>query len=63
MILVAVFTTALWFGSNAEFVEAVNQNAADGMSWHYVGKQEPSGTPALTLESQNGEEFILWQMQ
>lgn len=63
MILVAVFTTALWFSSNDEFVERTNQNAADGLTWHYVGKQEPDGNPALTVQSQNGEEFILWKMQ
>ena len=63
MIFVIAITAGLWFSHNAEFVEAVNENAADGMSWHYVGKNEPDGAPAITIEAQNGEEFILWQMQ
>ena len=63
MIIIAVLTSGLWFNSNAEFVEQTNQNAAAGLSWHYVGKQEPDGNPALTVQSQDGEEFILWKMQ
>ena len=63
MVLIIALTTGLWFGSNAEFVERVNENAEDGLTWHYVGKTQPNGEPAITIEAQNGEEFVLWQMQ
>lgn len=61
--IILTLLTGLWFDSNAEFVERANENAAEGMSWHYVGKQEPDGNPALTIKAQNGQEFVLFKMQ
>ena len=45
-----------------EFRETANQQMNDGYKWEYVGKQKPSGVPAITMKS-NGEEYILWKLQ
>ena len=47
---------ALFVHDNQEFFSTVEQNIEDGLTWEYVGKQDPNGQPALTvLDSQNNE--------
>ena len=47
---------ALFVHDNQEFFSTVEQNIEDGLTWEYVGKQDPNGHPALTvLDSQNNE--------
>lgn len=47
---------ALFVHDNQEFFKTVEQNIEDGLTWEYVGKQDPNGQPALTvLDSQNNE--------
>jgi hypothetical protein len=48
---------------NAEFIETSNAQQEAGYEWSYVGKQEPSGTPALVAEGGNGEKFILFRLE
>ena len=51
-----VLITGLFMHDNAEFFATVEQNIEDGLTWEYVGKQDPNGQPALTvLDSQNNE--------
>ena len=46
----------LFAHDNQEFFSTVEQNIEDGLTWEYVGKQDPNGQPALTvLDSQNNE--------
>jgi len=45
-----------------EFRETANQQVKEGYKWTYVGKQAPSGVPAITLKS-NGDEYILWKLK
>ena len=47
---------------NAEFIERSNQQIAEGYKWTYVGKQVPSGDPAITVKPENGNEFILFKL-
>lgn len=58
-----LFTT-LFAIDNKVFFETVEQNQKDGMSWHYVGKSDPDGQPAITVRNeQTGEESIYFKMQ
>jgi len=45
-----------------EFRETMNQQMNDGYKWEYVGKQKPSGVPAITMKA-NGDEYILWKLK
>ena len=47
---------------NAEFIETSNEQIAQGYKWTYVGKQEPTGDPAITIKPENGNEFILFKL-
>jgi len=48
--------------SNAEFIERSNEQIAQGYKWTYVGKQAPSGDPAITIKPENADEFILFKL-
>ena len=62
-IALMLFTT-LFAIDNKVFFETVEQNQKDGMSWHYVGKSDPDGQPAITVRNeQTGEESIYFKMQ
>ena len=62
-IALMLFTT-LFAVDNKVFFETVEQNQKDGMSWHYVGKSDPDGQPAITVRNEaTGEEFIYFKMQ
>ncbi len=58
-----ILTTALWFSDNNEFVSTVEQQRTEGYTWHYVGMTEPSGVPAITIQPDNGQEYILFKMK
>jgi len=61
MILVAL---ALLFGvDNAEFLNTAKEQREQGYTWNYVGKSTPSGTPAITINPEHGDEFILWRLE
>ena len=59
--LLAVIFVALASANNAEFIERSNEQIAQGYKWTYVGKQAPSGDPAITVKPENGNEFILFK--
>lgn len=61
MILV-IALGALFAIDNAEFFHTAKEQQDNGYSWTYVGKSNPSGTPAITINS-NGNEFILWRLE
>ena len=48
--------------SNAEFIERSNEQMAQGYKWTYVGKQAPSGDPAITIKPEHTDEFILFKL-
>lgn len=48
--------------NNQEYFATVEEQVNDGYKWDYVGKQAPSGTPALTVKPENGDEFILFRL-
>ena len=53
---------ALFVHDNKEFFDTVEQNRKDGMTWHYVGKQEPGNNPALTVKDLQNKDVIFWKM-
>jgi len=52
LVLATLF--ALFATDNAEFFKVVSQQKDEGYKWTYVGKSNPSGTPAITVDSVNG---------
>lgn len=48
---------------NQEFFETAEAQIIDGYNWEYVGKQAPSGAPALTVKPENGNEYILFRLE
>ena len=60
--LLAVIIVAMASASNAEFIERSNEQIAQGYKWTYVGKQSPSGDPAITVKPENGKEYILFKL-
>ena len=60
--LLAVIVVAMFSHSNAEFIERSNEQIAQGYKWTYVGKQAPSGDPAITIKPENSDEFILFKL-
>ena len=60
--LLAVIFVDLASANNAEFIERSNEQIAQGYKWTYVGKQAPSGDPAITVKPENGNEFILFKL-
>jgi hypothetical protein len=60
--LLAVIVVAMFSHSNAEFIERSNEQVAQGYKWTYVGKQAPSGDPAITIKPEHADEFILFKL-
>ena len=60
--LIAVIFVALASANNAEFIERSNEQIAQGYKWTYVGKQAPSGDPAITIKPEHADEFILFKL-
>ena len=57
-----VLITGLFMHDNAEFFATVEQNIEDGLTWEYVGKQDPNGQPALTVLDSQNKEVIYFRM-
>lgn len=57
-----VLLLSLASASNAEFIERSNTQIEEGYRWAYVGKQAPSGDPAITIQPEHAEEFILFKL-
>lgn len=53
---------ALFVVDNAEFLHTAKEQQNEGYTWSYMGKSSPSGTPAITIKPDNGDEFILWRL-
>ena len=60
--LLLVVVSALWFNDNADFVQTAEQQIKEGYEWNYVGKKSPSGVPAITMKTQNGE-YVFFKLQ
>ena len=55
--------TALFCGTNAEFFTTAEKQYKQGYEWNYVGKQAPSGSPAITIKPQSGDEYIIFRLE
>jgi hypothetical protein len=58
-----VVVTALFCGTNAEFISTANKEIKQGYEWNYVGKTKPSGVPAITIKPQVGDEYIIFKLE
>ena len=55
MLILVTVVSALWFVDNFEFIKTSNEQIADGYEWNWVGKNQPSGTPAITIKTDTNE--------
>ena len=63
MLAVVAVISALWFVDNAEFLETVSEQRAEGATWHQVGWQDhEAGLPAITIDS-NDQKHIVWKLK
>ena len=60
---ILVLTLALLSIDIEDFRSTANQQMKDGYAWNYVGKTKPSGVPAITINPQVGDEYILFKLQ
>ena len=52
------------FSDNQEFFKTAEEDVKNGATWHYVGKQELNPTAkSLTLQVDDGEKYILWELK
>jgi hypothetical protein len=58
----AVILLGLFSIDTQEFRETMNKQMKQGYEWNYIGKQKPSGVPAITMKS-NGDEYILFKLK
>ena len=58
-----LLSSILFFNTNAEFFEVSEQQISEGYTWHKVGKSTPSGAPALTMQPEHGDEFIIYRLE
>lgn len=58
-----LLTSVLFFNTNAEFFEVSEQQISEGYEWNLVGKSTPSGDPALTMQPEHGDEFIIYRLE
>ena len=61
MEVVLVLATLFGF-SNQEFLNTSAEQIDQGYKWTYVGKSQPSGTPAITIETDN-DKYILYRLE
>ena len=61
--LAAIFMFGFVAFTNQEYFASVDEQVSDGYEWRYVGKQAPTGVPALTVKPENGDEFILFRLE
>ena len=52
----------LFMWDNQTFFGTAEKQVLEGYEWTYVGKQAPSGDPAITIQPENGNEFILFKL-
>ena len=60
---ILILTLALFSVDTEEFRILANKQMKEGYSWNYVGKQAPSGTPAITIKPQSGDEYISYRLE
>lgn len=60
--LIGVLLLSIASADNADFIERSNEQLAQGYKWTYVGKQAPSGDPAITINPEHADKFILFKL-
>jgi hypothetical protein len=59
---VLIIIAALFGIDNKEFIDTISKQLKNGYSWTYVGPQEPTGVPAITIKPHVGNEYILYKL-
>ena len=58
-----VILTALWSSVNTDYIKTTEEQYKQGYEWWYVGKQEASGSPAISIKPGNGKEIIFFRLE
>tara|TARA_Y100000114_G_scaffold28049_2_gene23690 strand:- start:11133 stop:11321 length:189 start_codon:yes stop_codon:yes gene_type:complete len=61
MLLFAI--AALVAIDNKVFIDTSSEQLKQGYTWKYVGKNAPSGTPAITIKPEHGEPYIIYRLE
>lgn len=61
--MIAILFAVLFAVDNKEFFDTVAEQKAQGYKWVEVGKTVPSGTPAITIKPENGNEYIVYRLE
>ena len=59
--IILITIMSVFVVDNAEFLTTAEQQQKEGYKWKYVGKNYPSGTPALTIKNDD-DEYILFRL-
>ena len=59
---ILVLVTALFCGSNSDFIYTANKQLKEGYNWNYVGPTKPDGSPAILIEPETTEPYILYKL-
>lgn len=62
MFLGVALIAVLFVHDNQEFFKTVEQNIEDGLTWEYVGKQEPGNNPAITVKDLQNNDVVYFRM-
>jgi len=64
MIVALALIGALFTVDHAEFLNQVEKNKADGMSWHYIGSTAPNANDPYiaAINKETGEETVYFKM-
>ena len=64
MVLALALMSVLFITDNAEFFTTVDKQKQEGYNWEYVGKNQPEGSPAITVTNEaTGEESIYFKLE
>ena len=57
-----IVLVSLFSADNAEFIETSNKQLSEGYKWTYVGKQDTSDVPSISIKPDNSDEYILFKL-
>ena len=62
MSLALVLMGGMFMFDNQKFFGTAEEQVKNGYSWEYVGKQTPTGVPALPVLDSSGNEVIYYRL-
>tara|TARA_Y100000114_G_scaffold150948_1_gene167017 strand:- start:57 stop:251 length:195 start_codon:yes stop_codon:yes gene_type:complete len=64
MVLAIAVITALWSIDNAEFIDTMNKQIAEGFRWNAIECRHVNpDLPAITIKAPTGNEFVCHKLK